>query len=171
MRQKTIFILLSVLGLVCVLSSIAPEILGSGKKGFGQTQFFLLRNGIVILIAGLIPLFFPRLFNYLKQAFNDNAYQQERKMDLTTRSSFSKYDFIVLLSFLIASNLFARYIVGMQHYIFNWDSAIFSGKYAEISTTFKDNPLNAVKVVLGSIERDHYNYFAPFLLMPFSLSM
>jgi hypothetical protein len=169
MFQKKYYILLSVLGFVFIFLSFLPDLLGIGKKGLGYTELFFIRNGLVFIIAGLTLLFSPGLISYLKKTFNDNEYQLERKKDLTGRHSLSKYDFIIILLFLIASNFFAIYIVGKQNYIFNWDSAIFSEKYAGLNTVFKANPVSAIMLVLGSIQYDHYNLFATFLLMPFSL--
>jgi hypothetical protein len=167
--QKKYFIILSVLGLAFILLSVVPDVLGIGKKGFGIIEYFFIKNGFTFFIAGLTLLIIPGLANFLKKTFNDSEYQLERKTGLTDRPFLSKYDVIMLLLFLIASNFFATYIVGQQNYIFNWDSAIFSEKYAAISTTFKDNPINAILKVLSSIQYDHYNLFAPFLLTPFSL--
>ncbi|RJQ56212.1 MAG: hypothetical protein C4526_02145 [Nitrospiraceae bacterium] len=167
--QKKYSLALPVLGLFFIFLSFVPDLLGIGSKGLGYTELFFIRNGFVLIITGLTLLLFPGLINYFKKKFNDNEYMLERKGDLANRPSVSKYDLIMLLLFLTASNLFAIHIVGKQNYIFSWDSAIFPEKYAGISTVFKANPVHAILIVLGSIQFDHYNLLAPFLLTPFSL--
>lgn len=157
------------LGFVLIFLSFVPDMLGVGRKGLGYVELFFIRNGFIFIVAGSTLLIFPGLANYFKKEFNDSDYQFERKIDLAGRHSLSKYDLILLLLFLVASNFFAAHIVGKQNYIFNWDEAIFSEKYASISTIFKNNPIHALYITLLSIQNDHYNFFAPLLLTPFSL--
>jgi hypothetical protein len=168
-RQRIYLKALSVLGLAFLMLSIAPELLNLGKKGFGYTQKFFFRNGVVLFISGMTLLFFPGIIEYIRNKFSDSEYQTERVSDHVNWGSFSRYDFIMLILLLIAANFFAVYIVEKQYYIFNWDSAIYSEKYAFLNTAFKENPIDAVRSVLSSLQLAHYNLFAPFLLLPFSL--
>jgi hypothetical protein len=168
-RLKTYAITLSAVGIFLLLLSVVPELLHAGKKGFGYTQQFFIRNGIVLFISGITLLFFPGLINIFKKTFSDTEYQIQRDSDSVNWKSFSKYDFLILFLLLIASNYFAIYIVGKQNYIFNWDTAIYSEKYASLNTAFRANPIDALRSVFSSLQLAHYNLFAPFLLLPFSL--
>jgi hypothetical protein len=167
--QKKFFIVLIVLGLILIVLAILPDVFSTGKKGFGYIQLFFLRNGFFIFLAGLILLLFPGIINYIINTFNDKEFQSERTEYFTGRPSFSKYEFILLLLFLIIANFFTIYFIGKEKYIYHWDAALFWSKYIQISAKLKDSPLGAVISVLSSIQYADYNYFAPFLLMPFSL--
>jgi hypothetical protein len=166
--QKSIFIGLIALGLVFISLAVIPDLLNSGKKGFGYTQLFFLRNGILFFITGLVLSLFPRTLNYFKQTFSDDEYVEER-LQRRRKLSFTKYDFITLLLFLIAANCFAIYFIGKENTIYDWDAAHFWGKFIEITRTFKASPISAIKTVLGSLQQGEYNYLLPFLLVPFSL--
>lgn len=167
--QKSILIGLISLGLVFILLAVLPDLLTSGKKGFGYAQLFFLRNGIFFFITGLVLYLFPGIINYFKQTFSNNEYAEERLQPQKGTLSFSKLDFITFLLFLIAANFFAVYFIGRENTIYDWDAAHFWAKFTEITNIFKVSPASAIKTVLGSIQIGEYNYLLPFLLVPFSL--
>lgn len=166
--QKSILIGLISLGLVFISLAVIPALLSSGEKGFGYVQLFFFRNGILFFIIGLVLYLFPGIINYFKQTFSNNEYAEER-LQHQSILSFSKLDFLTLLLFLIAANLFAIYFIGKENTIYGWDAYHFWGKFVEITNIFKVSPTSAIKTVLGSIQIGEYNYLLPFLLVPFSL--
>jgi hypothetical protein len=168
MLTKRTFISLVVTGFIFAAFAISLELLDSGKKGFGHLQMFLLRNGLFFLIAGLTALLFPRVINFITNTFSDNEYGVERSNYDRGSVSFSKYDLLLLLLFLIAANLFTIYFISKENYIYFWDEAHFWTKYIYMSNTFKNSPLHAAVTVLTSIHHE-YNNLVPFLLAPFSL--
>ena len=135
LQRKSILIGLIVAGSVFISLAVLPDFLSSGEKGFGFTQLFFLRNGIFIFVTGLVLSLFPGILNYFKQTFSDNEYVEER-LQRQGKFPFTKYDFIMLILFLIAANFFAIYFIGKENTIYDWDSAHFWGKSAEMTRIF-----------------------------------
>jgi hypothetical protein len=169
LHKKSVFMFLAVSGLVLVLLAVAPTLFGSPKKSFGLVQLLLLRNGIVMLAAGLLTLLFPKVVSSINRIFDDSVYHSEREQSLAVRPLLSMSDFAILIVFLIAGNFFAAHIIGKENYIYFWDAANYFSKYAGMSELFKNSPQRAVLKTLTTIQTDHYNYLAPLLLTPFSL--
>jgi len=166
--QKSILIGLIVSGLIFILFALLPEFSGSGEKEFGYIQLFFIRNGFFLLLIGLILSLFPKAIDYLKQTFSDNEYAEERPR-YQNIISLSKYDFIILILFLVAANLFTIYFIGKENTIYTWDASHFWGKFIAITNKFKASPVDAIKAVLVSLQYGEYNFLGPFLLIPFPL--
>jgi hypothetical protein len=167
--NRKIFINLAILGLFFVLLTFIPDLLKRGREGFGYVQWFLLRNGIFFLVTGTIPLLFPGTIDYFKRIFNDDKYEPERAKYFKDYSLFSKYDFVLLILFLIAANLFTVYFLGKEKYIYTWDEAHFWSRYIQLNREFKEGLLRGLISTLGSIQYLEYNQLSSFFLMPFSM--
>jgi hypothetical protein len=166
--RKSILIGLISLGLVFFVISVLPEFFNAGKKGFGNTQWFFIRNGIFLFITGLVLSLFPGTIDYFKSTFSNDEYNEERLQHQKGMLSFSKHDFILIFLFLLAANFFAVYFIRKENFIYYWDFANFYSKYIEISTSLYQNPFKAIISTIGSMQSGEYSYFPILFLTPFA---
>ena len=78
-------------------------------------------------------------------------------------------DLLVLLLVIILCNGFTAWYVTREHTIYSWDRAFFHGKFQTLGATLTSDPLQAVKDVVASVNRDEYNDLSIAPLMPFYL--
>jgi hypothetical protein len=77
-----------------------------------------------------------------------------------------------LLSFiflLLAVNVAAVYFIRQEKYIYFWDYSGYWNMYKEAGDLFRNNPLKALGMMIGTVRNDDYNLLPLLLLMPFNL--
>ena len=75
---------------------------------------------------------------------------------------------LLLLGFLLVSNLFAVWFVNQERFIYFWDYSGYWVKYIRAGDLFLRNPPAIIKLVWESMRAD-YNYFPVIFIFPFKL--
>lgn len=121
--------------------------------------------------AKAVSILFTLLWNYW---FTKNLVFRHQRLSMTTKSplfrSVVRSSGVVLAAFLslvIFANAFAAYFVTQEHYVYYWDWAGYWKMYLDISASFVQNPITAIRHVIGSIRSSDYNLLPVLPLVPF----